>query len=397
MIDYLTQLKQAKSATGKLRIASVEARNLFLNKLADLLVVETDDILKANAKDLANAEETGLAKAMLKRLELKADQLVAMAEGLREIAKQEDPIGRVEKNWQTDNGLEVSRVHVPIGVIIFVYESRPNVIVDAAGLCIKSGNVLIVRGGKEALESNSCLLKYIQMALVEAGLPDTSVQQLEDRSYETFDKVLQESKYLDLVVPRGRESLIKSVKEKSRVPVIAHERGLCHIYVDAQADLSMARKIIVNAKISNPATCNSVETVLIHQAVSDQILPDLINDLLQAGVAIRGDDKVCSYHDQCQLATSKDWGTEYLDLIIDHLLENKSPQRIEAFSKVIAALKGHAPVKSEPNDIVNDPDLTVDEPPDFSEIEGVQIGDAKPKKITIHKAPQHAQESGKKK
>ncbi|MBI4779493.1 glutamate-5-semialdehyde dehydrogenase [Candidatus Falkowbacteria bacterium] len=334
MKDYLTQLKSAKEASAKLRTASSKQKNLFLTKLAELLLANQEEILAVNAKDVNMAVGAGITKAMLSRLTLTDKIIASMADGLNSLAKQSDPVGKIEKMWRAANGLKVGKMRVPIGVIAFVFESRPNVIIDAAGICVKSGNALIARGGKEAVESNGCLVEFIQRALFEAGLPKEAAQYLEDRSYETFGKLLEETKYLDLVVPRGRESLIKSVKAKSRVPVIAHERGLCHIFVDAGANLEMARKIIVNAKISNPSTCNSVETILVHEDIADKLMPALITDLLSSGVEIRGDERVCGYNSACRPAAIEDWDTEYLDLIL-------SIKTVKSFTEAVAHIEKH--------------------------------------------------------
>lgn len=313
-MDYLEQLKLAKEASSKLRMAERDKKDKFLNNLADLLIQNTDKILAENEKDVLSAKDLNLA--MQKRLTLTEETIKTMAQGLKEITMYEDPVGVIEDKLVRPNGMEVAKMRMPIGVIFFVYESRPNVIIDAAGLCIKSGNVLLSRGGKEAEYSNAILLSLIQQALVEAKLPKESVQQLEDRDYEILAKVVKEDKYLDLVVPRGREKLINFIKDNARVPVIAHERGVCHMYIDSEANLDMAVKLAVNAKTSNPATCNSLEKILVDSTVAEKVLPSLITELLKTGVEVRGDEKACSYNKDCILANLEDWDKEYLDLII---------------------------------------------------------------------------------
>lgn len=308
------QLKLAKNASNQLRIADTEKKNQFLSLLADLLMENRQEILQENKKDLDSTE--GLTKAMEKRLALTEDLIKGMADGVREIVDLDDPIGVIEEKWSRPNGMEVGKMRVPIGVIVFVYESRPNVIIDAAGLCVKSGNVLIARGGREAIHSNTVLLKFINQALEESGLPVESVQQLEDRSYGALSEVVKQDKYVDLVVPRGREKLISTIKDNARVPVIAHERGLCHMYIDLEADKAMAIKLVLNAKTSNPSTCNTIEKVLVHKDIADQVLPDLIKQLIGVGVEIRGDEKVCNFDDNCKSATDSDWDEEYLDMIV---------------------------------------------------------------------------------
>jgi len=314
MISAQEQLKLAKEASSQLRVATSEQKNQFLSKLADLLINNVDYLLEENKKDLEATE--GLTKAMGKRLTLTPELVQAMAQGVREMVDLEDPVGKIEEKWERPNGMTVAKMRVPIGVVVFVYESRPNVIIDAAGLCIKAGNVLIARGGKEALHSNTALMKYITQALEEAGLSGQAVQQLEDRSYDTFNEVIKMHEYVDLVVPRGREKMIKAIKNNARVPVIAHERGLCHMYIDSQVEKDMAIKLAVNAKTSNPSTCNTIEKILVHKDTADTVLPDLIKQLLEAGVEVRGDEIVCSHSDKCKAATAGDWDEEYLDMIV---------------------------------------------------------------------------------
>jgi glutamate-5-semialdehyde dehydrogenase len=313
-MNYLSQLKKAKESSSSLRVASNESKNIFLKNLSKFLLENQNEILFENKKDLEVAK--GLSRAMKKRLTLDEKIISAMAEGVEKISEFNDPVGIIEEERTMPSGLIIRRSRAPIGVILFVYESRPNVIVDAAALCVKSGNALITRGGKEAMRSNTILLKYIKEALESAGLPKESVQQLEDRNYETLNQVVKENKYLDLIVPRGREQLIKSIKESAQVPVIAHERGLTHAYIDSEADPKKAIKICLNAKISNPSTCNSLEKILIHKKVYKKILPELLNAFFENKVEVRGCEKVCTLRKNCQKATNEDWDEEYLDLII---------------------------------------------------------------------------------
>lgn len=308
------QLQLAKESTNQLRIANTDQKNRFLNKLADLLDNNIENILATNEKDISASGN--LTKAMLKRLTLTEQLVNGMSQGLRELVELPDPVGVVEERNKRPNGMTVAKMRVPIGVILFVYESRPNIIIDSAGLCIKSGNALIARGGKEAQNSNTILLKYIQQALKETDLPEFAVQQLEDRKYEALADVLKMDKYIDLVVPRGREKMIQYIRDNARVPVIAHDRGLCHMYIDSEANKDMAISLAVNAKISNPSTCNTIEKILVHKDVADKVVPDLLEKLFSSGVEIRGDEKVCKYDTKCILANDEDWDTEYLDMII---------------------------------------------------------------------------------
>lgn len=327
----IEQLKSAKQAADQLRIAATVKKNQFLNRLADLLLEKQNEVLQENQKDLDLV--VGLTKAMEKRLRLTPEIIASMAQGLREIASYSDPVGVIEEKWERPNGMSVGKMRVPIGVIVFVYESRPNVIIDAAGLCVKSGNALIVRGGKEANNSNTILANLIQLALVEAGLPRESVQQLEDRSYEALAEVVKQDKYVDLVVPRGREKLISNIKDNARVPVIAHERGLCHMYIDSEANKEMAIKLALNAKTSNPSTCNTIEKILVHQDIAEKVMPDLLTALFTAGVEVRGDERTCGYNQQVKSASDGDWDTEYLDLIVTIKIVDSFEEAIEHIAK----------------------------------------------------------------
>ena len=314
MLNVLNQAKKAREASKILRQASTKQKNNFLNKLTDLLNENFDKIIEENKKDLNVKND--ITPAMKKRLELSLKGLKAIAKGVREIAKQEDPVGKKDKCWRRPSGFEVCKVRVPIGVIACIFESRPNIIVDVSSLCVKSGNAAIVRGGKEAINSNNVLIGLIHQALEQSGLPYNAVQQLEDRRYEAVDELVQLDEYLDLVVPRGRESLIKAVSAKAKMPVIKHTRGLCHAYIDSEADPEKAIKIAINAKISNPATCNSIETLLVHRQIADKVLSRLLSELIDKGVEIRACPKTMPYYEKCKPATEDDWSEEYLDLIL---------------------------------------------------------------------------------
>lgn len=332
-MNTIEQLRSAKQAAEQLRIATTKNKNKFLSRLADLLLEKQNDILRENQKDLELA--VGITKPMEKRLRLTSEIIASMAQGLKEIATYDDPTGVIVEKWDRPNNMQVAKMRVPIGVIVFVYESRPNVIIDAAGLCVKSGNALIVRGGKEANNSNTILANLIQLALVEASLPKESVQQLEDRSYEALAEVVKQDKYVDLVVPRGREKLINSIKDNARVPVIAHERGLCHMYIDNEANIDMAIKLAINAKTSNPSTCNTIEKILVHKDIADKIMPNLLTALFAAGVEVRGDEKTYDYSQQVKPASDEDWDTEYLDLIVTIKI-------VDSFDEAVAHIAQHS-------------------------------------------------------
>ncbi|MBI2630815.1 glutamate-5-semialdehyde dehydrogenase [Candidatus Nomurabacteria bacterium] len=308
------QAMNAKKASMVLRQASIEQKNKFLMALAATLEENEEEILKENTKDLEAAKN--ITSAMKRRLNLTKEIIMGMAKSVREIAEAKDPVGKVVTEVIRPNGLDIVRVRVPIGVIAVIFESRPNVIIDVAALCVKSGNAVIVRGGKEAMLSNNALAICILKALEQSGLPVYTVQQLEDKRHEAIGELVQLEDYLDLVIPRGREELIRMVSEKSKVAVIKHVRGLCHLYIDSEADAKKAIRIAVNAKTSNPSTCNSIETLLIHKDIAGKVMPELLKKLFEKNVEVRGDKNVCKYDLRCVVANEEDWSTEYLDLIL---------------------------------------------------------------------------------
>lgn len=336
MRDVLTQAKCAKEAANLLRLVSAEEKDHFLSALADLLEANTDKVLAANHEDLVSARN--ITPAMRRRLELSEKSIRAMAAGVRAVAALPDPVGQVAKTWTRPDGLVISRVRTPIGVIACIFESRPNVVIDVASLCTKSGNAVIVRGGKEAMHSNNALMALIAQALANAGLPAHAVQQLEDRRYEAINELVQLEDYLDLVIPRGREELIRSVSAHARVPVIKHVRGLCHAYVDSEADLEKAVRIVVNAKTSNPATCNAIETLLVHKDIASVFLPNVLKELAGRGVEIRGDDRACALFNPCTHVTEADWSTEYLDLILSVKVVNSLDEALAHIAQYSSGL-----------------------------------------------------------
>ncbi|MBI2484482.1 glutamate-5-semialdehyde dehydrogenase [Candidatus Uhrbacteria bacterium] len=327
MKDIITQARESKEAWSFLRCASTATKNEFLRHLESCLRASVLDILEANRKDLA--EHVDSTPAMRKRLELTESSINAIADGVRDIGLLQDPVGTVVRSWTRPDGLRIDRVRTPIGVILFIFESRPNVVIDVAALCVKSGNAVLLRPGKEALHSCVAFLRCIRDALSQAGLPENSVQLIEDRRHEAVNELVQLDAYIDLVIPRGRESLIKAVCDHSRVPVIKHMRGLCHAYIDAAADPQKAISIAINAKTSNPATCNSVETILVHEAASDTVMPMLLASLREKGVEIRGCPKTRAYVPECVAATEQDWDTEYLDLIVSIKIVSSLDEALE--------------------------------------------------------------------
>jgi glutamate-5-semialdehyde dehydrogenase len=308
--------RAARSASREMAACSTLQKNAMLLKLADLLRDSASLIQQENAKDVENARNAGLSSAMIDRLTIKDGTINAMTDGLREVAALEDPVGAAVRSWRRPNGLEVSRVRIPLGVIGMIYESRPNVTVDAAALCLKSGNAVILRGGSEALYSNQILAELISRSLQETGLPAKAAQviPIPDRSAVTI--LLQQEEWIDLIIPRGGESLIRFVVANSRIPVLKHYKGVCHVYVDADADIEMAERICMNAKVQRPGVCNAMETLLVHQAAAAAFLPRMAEKLQAAGVTLRGCEKTLRILPQITPATAEDWPAEYLDLIL---------------------------------------------------------------------------------
>jgi len=281
-----------------------------LEKEADKLIVE-------NKSDLTAAEKKGLSKAMIDRLTLNPDRIKAMADGLREVAALPDPVGEVLRMWRRPNGMEVGRMRVPIGLIGIIYESRPNVTADSAALCLKSGNAVLLRGGSEAVHSNTAIVEVLSKAGAEAGIPEGAVSFIENPDRTCVMEMLKLNQCIDLIIPRGGEGLIRMVSENSTIPVIKHDKGICHVYVDSKADLKMAEEICFNAKVQRPGTCNAMETMLVHQDVAKAFLPAIIGRMKKAGVEIRGCERTRAVVPDIKAATDKDWDTEYNDLILN--------------------------------------------------------------------------------
>ena len=314
-IEELNQKgKLAKDASYQLAVLPTETKNQALLAMADALCKETAFLLEENAKDLAQGEANGMSKGLLDRLALSESRIDAMAEGLRQIAALSDPIGEVLTQTTRPNGLEIKKVRVPLGVIGIIYEARPNVTADAAGLCIKSGNTVILRGGKEAAYSNRAIVKVMQKSGYGAGLPTGSINLVEDTSRESATALMRLNDYLDVIIPRGGAGLIRAVVENATVPAIETGTGNCHVYVDASADLAMAKEIVINAKTQRPSVCNAEEKLLVHTSVAKTFLPDMLSALAERNVTIIGDTKTCSLYPDAIPATEEDWGTEYLDL-----------------------------------------------------------------------------------
>jgi glutamate-5-semialdehyde dehydrogenase len=308
--------RAAKSASREIAKCSTAQKNDMLLKLADLIYENAAGIRKENAEDVMAAQQSGLSTAMIDRLTITDATIQSMMNGLREVVALEDPVGSSSRTFRRPNGLEVSRVRIPLGVIGIIYESRPNVTIDAAALCLKSGNSVILRGGTEAHHSNQILAGLIAMALQEAGLPKESAQVIPVTDRSAVTTLLQQEEWIDLIIPRGGESLIRFVVENSRIPVLKHYKGVCHVYVDKGADFEMAERICFNAKVQRPGVCNAMETLLVHENAAPIFLPMAAENLSAAGVELRGCEKTCRILHQAKTATDADWPAEYMNLTL---------------------------------------------------------------------------------
>lgn len=308
--------KNAKEASYDLGIASTTEKNNALELMAQALLNNKKEIINENKKDLDVAVEKGISKAMLDRLSLNEERIEGMAKGLRDLIALDDPVGEVIEMWKRPNGLQIGKQRVAMGVIGIIYEARPNVTCDAAGLCLKTGNAAILRGGSEAINSNKAIVNILTEAVKEAGLPENSIQLVEDTSRETATKMMKLNEYIDVLIPRGGAGLIQAVVKNATVPIIETGVGNCHIYVDENCDFEMAKNIIVNAKVSRPSVCNAAEKMLINENIADEFLPLIVKALRKHDVEIIGDDKVQSIINDVTAATEEDWSKEYLDYII---------------------------------------------------------------------------------
>ncbi len=308
--------EDALAASRELAKLSTRKKNSLLEAIAQELDAQRSFIQSENAKDLAAGKENGLNPAMLDRLELSDERIDGMMKGLRDVAVLNDPVGDKISLWNRPNGLEIRKVRVPIGVIGIIFESRPNVTCDAAALCLKTSNAVILRGGKEAIHSNLAIAKAMQTGGIAKGMPAHAIQLIPTIDREAVKVMCQMTDYLDLIIPRGGESLIKAVMEMAHVPVIKHYKGVCHTYIDATADLSMAWAIAENAKCQRPGVCNAMETLLVHKDIAEAFLPKMGELFAAQGVELRGDPTVCKYIPTASPATEADWYEEYLDLIL---------------------------------------------------------------------------------
>ncbi len=317
--------RAAKEAAHLLAIAPTRTKTEALVQMARGLEERSATIVEANRADLERARGGGLTRAFLDRLTLTESRIDEMAAGLRQVAALPDPVGETVEVWRRPNGLEIARVRVPLGVIGFIYESRPNVTADAAGLCVKSGNAILLRGGSEAIESNTVIAQILAKAAEKAGLPADAIQHVDTADRAAVLAMLTLDRYLDLIVPRGGEEFVRLVAERSTVPVLKHDKGLCHVYVDDEADLQMAVAVAVNAKAQRVSVCNAAETLLVHAAIAPRFLPAVAARLTEVGVEMRADPLARAIIPQARAAQDADWDTEYLD----HILAIKVVQSLD--------------------------------------------------------------------
>ena len=332
-MDLIKLGKNAREVSYDLAIASTTEKNNALENMANKLIELKDEIINENKKDLDIAIEKGISKAMLDRLTLNDNRIEDMAKGLKELIALEDPIGEVIEMWKRPNGLQIGKQRVPMGVIGIIYEARPNVTCDAAGLCLKTGNAVILRGGSEAINSNKAIVKVLREAIKEVGLLEDSIQLVEDTSRETATNMMRLNEYIDVLIPRGGAGLIQAVVKNATVPVIETGVGNCHIYVDESADFEMAKDIIINAKTSRPAVCNAAEKMLINESIADKFIPLIVEALKEKGVEIRGDEKFKKIAPNVEEAKELDWETEYLDYIIGAKVVSSVDEAIDHINK----------------------------------------------------------------
>lgn len=306
----------AREASKVLADVSTKVKNDALKRMAEGIVRNARSLKEENHKDLQDAKGGGLSPALVDRLTLSDSRITAMADGLLEVTKLPDPVGEVTRMWRRPNGLLVGRMRIPLGVIGIIYEARPNVTADAAGLCIKSGNAVILRGGSEAVRSNTAIGRILKDALKAAGIPDAAVGVVPTPDRAAVEEMLTLENDIDLIIPRGGEELIRTVAEKSRIPVIKHYKGVCHIFVDDTADLEMARTLCYNAKVQRPGVCNAMETLLVHEKIAAAFLPRMAEEYGKAGVELRGCEQTRKILPEAKAAGEEDWYAEYLDLIL---------------------------------------------------------------------------------
>ena len=331
--EIIRRAAAAKRAAYTLANVSSEIKNKALVAMAEALLAGKEDILFKNEIDVEAAKEAGLSNALIDRLSLTAARIEAMVKGLRELASLKDPVGEVISAIERPNGLKINKIRVPLGVVGIIYESRPNVTVDTAGLCLKSGNAVILRGGSEAVNSNHILVKTISAAAYAAGIPEGAIQFVETTDRQAVLEMVKLDKFIDVIIPRGGEELIQFIKEHSTIPVISHGKGVCHTYVDVEADLKMAEEICFNAKVQRPGVCNAMETLLVHNGVAMEFLPQMAVRFAGAKVELRGDEKTLTILKGIKAAAEEDWSTEYLDLILSVKIVETAEEAVAHINK----------------------------------------------------------------
>ena len=340
MTDLMQLGQQAKDSAQQLALMPTNRKNELLVQMAQTIKKNQQAIIEANHKDLEKAVENNISETMQDRLQLTPERINAMATEIEKIASLDDPIGKVDEMWTNTDGLRIGKKRVPLGVIGIIYESRPNVTTDAASLAFKSGNAVILRGGKEAFFSNQLLVQLLQQVLVSAGESPYAIQFVDDTSHETAGQLMRLTEYLDVLIPRGGAKLIQRVKEQATVPIIETGTGNNHVYIDKEAQLSMAVNIIVNAKASRPSVCNAAETLLIHSEIAPFFLPAIEKELVEHGVSLRADARALEYLETAALAEEADWDTEYLDYIL-------AVKVVDSLGEAIAHINRHNTKHSE--------------------------------------------------
>ncbi len=309
--------RRARKASRILANLSTKVKNDALIAMAEEIEKRAEDLIKENKKDIESAEKKGISKAMIDRLTLNPKRIKEMAEGLREVAQLPDPVGEIMKIWRRPNGMEVGKMRVPIGVIGIIYEARPNVTADATSLCMKSGNAVILRGGSEAINSNKAIVSILSKAAEKSGVPGDAITFIDIPDRQAVNEMLKLEEHIDLIIPRGGEGLIRAVVENSKIPVIKHYKGVCHVYVDSEADLKMAEEICFNAKVQRPGTCNAMETMLVNKEIAKKFLPKIVKRLKDSKVELRGCKETVKLISGLKNTSEEDWHNEYLDLILN--------------------------------------------------------------------------------
>jgi len=332
--------QEARAASQVLASLSSAVKNELLQRMAQALIDHTEELIEANENDLAAARAESMAAAMIDRLTLDAHRIRGMADGLREVADLPDPVGEITGMWRRPNDLQIGRMRIPLGVIGIVYESRPNVTADAAGLCLKSGNSVILRGGKEAIHSNLAIGRILKNELERMRLPGAGLQVVETTDRSAVLELLKLEEQIDLIIPRGGEGLIRFVSENSRIPVIKHYKGVCHTFVDASAEYEQAERICINAKVQRPGVCNAMETLLVHQDIAETFIPRIVNVMRAHGVELRGCETTRAFANDVLPADEEDWFAEYLDLTL-------SVRVVESLDEAIGHIRKYGSLHTE--------------------------------------------------